>query len=995
MSKQILVLISAATLFLGVILFNQCSEKRNYELPQTVDFNFHIRPILVKNCYLCHGPDSSSREAELRLDTFADATLEREDGNYAILPGHADQSLLMSRILSDDPNEIMPPPESNLSLSEREKALLKKWIEQGAEWKPHWAFIPPTLPEVPKVQSEQLYNEIDAFVLSRLHEKKLEPAGIADKSTLARRLSFLLTGLPPKAAELDRFVADQSESAYEKMVDYYLNSPAFGERWARHWMDLVRYAETKGHEFDYPVQGAWQYRDYLIRAFNENISYDQLVREHLAGDLLSSPRWNKKNGQNESRLATMFFAMSEGKHSPVDLKIDEAERIDNIIDVTTKTFQALTVSCSRCHDHKFDPIPATDYYALYGIVKSTRFGVQDAGLGLEEVQSVEELKKVRQDISTMLAQTWMDEKNVLPAQQVSLQLAKLKSAEYMLGDFRDQSLDGWQSDGVAFGNQTTLGKAVFNSAGTKLVGLSEGKASSTFAGLGQYGALRSPNFTITDDYIGIRALGKAASIRIVIDNFQLIRNPIYGELEIRVDSESWKNFSVDVSSWKGHKAYIEIMPGYYDNHAYKLPENSFVEVEYAIKYNKQWPQIASPPQAHGQYQALKKWAAQEGEAGDIQLLQQQLQVNALPIKSIELQELIQKEEVLLHKLSQSTSSFYAAISDGFAINSPVFIRGNTQSPSNELVPRRFLSSISTVDSVFNSPGSGREELAQAILSDKNPLTARVMVNRIWHHMFGRGIVETVDNFGLQGKLPTHPALLDFLAVKFKEGGWSIKQMIKYIAMSATFQRAVAAESLQDPENLWLAGFPLRRIEAEAIRDAMLSVSGRLDTSRYGPPVAVHLTDFMQGRGRPRHSGPLDGAGRRSIYLEVRRNFLSPMMLAFDRPIPFSTFGKRNVTNVPAQSLILMNDPFVAEQAEYMARQLIKQQTLSTNDRIQWVYRRALSRAATEQELEEAKHFLKQQARAYKQSEADIHESLEVWRDYCHTVFNLKEFIYLI
>ena len=342
------------------------------------------------------------------------------------------------------------------------------------------------------------------------------------------------------------------------------------------------------------------------------------------------------------------------------------------------------------------------------------------------------------------------------------------------------------------------------------------------------------------------------------------------------------------------------------------------------------------------------------------------------------------------------SSYFAGITDGFGTDHPVFVRGNPKNPAQEKVPRRFLSSIPTEDSIFHSPGSGREELAAAINNPDNPLTSRVMVNRIWHYLFGRGIVETVDNFGLQGKLPTHPALLDFLAIKFQEEGGSIKKMIKYIVMSRTFQRAVVTgESSQDPENLWLAGFPLRRLEAEAIRDAMLTVSGSLDSTMYGPSVPVHLTDFMQGRGRPQKSGPLDGKGRRSIYLEVRRNFLSPMMLAFDRPIPFSTFGKRNTTNVPAQSLMLMNDPFVAEQAEVMAKRVIAQPDINLEERIQQIYQWAFGRRAKEEEVAQATAFLQQQAQAYQVQSEDLLQSVEVWKDYCHMIFNTKEFIYLI
>ncbi|MEM9833955.1 MAG: PSD1 and planctomycete cytochrome C domain-containing protein [Bacteroidota bacterium] len=990
--------ILATTLFLSVALFNQLSEKSTAALPPKIDFNFHVRPILVKNCYLCHGPDSSSREADLRLDTFEDATALRKGNLFAIKPGHPQTSEVIHRINSDDPNEVMPPPASNLKLSEREKAILERWIDQGAKWKPHWAFIQPTEPRIPSVKAqEEVANEIDAFVVAKLEEQELPVATIASKNTQIRRLAYVLTGLPPHPSDIKKFMNDTSLNAYEKLVDQYLNSSQFGERWARHWMDLARYAETKGHEFDYPVAGAWQYRDYLIRAFNQDISYPQLVKEHLAGDLLASPRWDEESGRNESQLGTLFLTMTEGKHSPVDLVIDESERIDNMIDVTTKTFQALTVACSRCHDHKFDPIPTTDYYALYGMMKSSRFSVTDANLTLEKVENLAELNDIKREIRKLTAQSWL-EMVPLPVQAASLQETDNPTdKDYtLLGDFRNSELSGWQSDGLAFGQRATLGEPHFDAKNQRLTYLSEGRASSRQISTGIIGALRSPNFTITEDFINVHARGKQSSVRVIIDNFQLIQNPIYGELAMEVDQPEWQNYTVDVSPWKGHIAYLEVIPGYFQGQHYHLPPEAYAEVAYAQAYNGELPPptLLADPSDHNLHATIGRWVEGSSSAADVQYLNQHLRQHPIDVPPSEISELLQRQT----KLSQSLadSAYFTGITEGFQINSPVFIRGNPKTLSEEKVPHRFLTSLSDDGIVFTSGGSSRKDLAEAIISPNNPLTFRVMVNRLWHHLFGRGIVETVDNFGLQGKLPTHPALLDYLAVKFQQEGGSIKDMIKFIVMSNTFRRAVVTDSLvsvQDPENLLLSGYPLRRLEAEAIRDGMLVVSGELDSTMFGPSVPVHLTEFMQGRGRPQKSGPLDGDGRRSIYLEVRRNFLSPMMLTFDRPIPFSTFGKRNATNVPAQSLMLMNDPMVLAQAERMAERVIAQTELNTHERIQQIYLWAFARPAREEEVNQAMAFLEQQAKAH-QSE-NISTSVSAWKDYCHTIFNMKEFIYLI
>lgn len=981
----------------GFSLF--CCEQKTSQVkvPKKVDFNFDVRPILVQNCYLCHGPDPSSRKADLRLDTFEGATALLDDGRHPIVPGNASKSELIKRIMHEDKDAMMPPPESNLELSEYEIEVLRKWIDQGAEWKSHWAFIQPELVEPEEFDSDESNNGIDNFVLEKMESKGISPSPLADKNTLIRRVSYILTGLPPTIEKVEEFVQDESPNAYKKMVDYYLGSDAFGERWARHWMDIARYAETKGHEFDFSILGAWRYRDYLIRAFNDDVPYDQLVKEHLAGDLLDTIRWNPENGINESQLGTAFYALGEGTHSPVDIRKDEADRIDNMIDVTSKAFQGLTVSCARCHDHKFDPIPTADYYALYGVMESSRFSPKPANLTYDKVKSVEEVQTLKNEIRQLIANNWTTEELEAHIARDSKQMPEPDetSREYeVIGDFRGQNLDGWKSNGLAFGHSTTLGEPVFDDSG-QLVRLDNGKASSKMLSTGIYGALRSPNFTINKDFIGLRALGNQSTIRVIIDNFQLIQNPIYGGLSKNINSEEWTDITLDVSAWKGHKAYIEILPGQYRRHIYNLPREAYVEVEYAMTYNDDWPTIPISSAPIKSKDILKDWVAQRISPDQVGVINDLLRKGQLDNRLESVDALLSKSEELTTALQDST--FFIGIDDGFGIDSHIFNRGSYQELSDEPVQRGFLS-VLPGDNSFESEGSGRLELAGAILDPGNPLTSRVMVNRIWHHLFGRGIVETVDNFGLQGKLPSHPELLDYLAIKFQNEGWSIKNMIRFIVTSKTFQREVNANpkaAKQDPTNLLLSHFPLRRLESEAIWDGLLASAGNLNDEMYGKPVMVYLTDFMQGRGRPGKSGPLDGDGRRSIYQDVRRNFLQPMMLTFDRPVPFSTFGRRNVTNVPAQSLILMNDPFVVHQAEVMARHLIELEELEQADRIKYIYSRALSRYPNEEELEKASSFIKTLAQTYQVGEQDVDGNLEVWKDYCHSVFNLKEFIFLI
>jgi len=417
-SRALIVLGVLVALGFVFLLWPSPASEARVDLPDEVDFNDHIRPLLSHNCFVCHGPDVSTREADLRLDTREHATARREEGGRAIVPGSARRSLLIQRITAADPEERMPPREANKTLSPRDIALLKRWIEQGAEYKKHWSLIPPAPPEVPPALDDG-QAAIDGFIVAELDARGLRPAPSASRAALIRRLSYVLTGLPPSPEEVRAFVEDLAPDAYATLVDRLLASPHFGERWARHWMDLVRYADSKGHEFDFTIDGTWRYRDYLIRAFNADVPYDEFVTEHLAGDLLEAPRRHPEEGFNESVLGTVFIGMGEGKHSPVDVRIDEAERIDNIIDVTTKTFLGLTVACARCHDHKFDPIPTTDYYALYSIIESTRFA-PTALLSAHTETRLDSIKALKSDIRHRLAERWLKGLEETPVRQTTL-----------------------------------------------------------------------------------------------------------------------------------------------------------------------------------------------------------------------------------------------------------------------------------------------------------------------------------------------------------------------------------------------------------------------------------------------------------------------------------------------------------------------------------------------------------------------------------------------
>ncbi len=992
-------------LFLGLIgvTFFLPEKTSTFELPEKVDFNYHIRPILATNCFVCHGNDPDSREAGLRLDTEQGAKVLLESGNHAIVAGSARKSSLITRISSENPEEQMPPPESKRTLSPREIALLELWIDQGAVWQPHWAFVKPIWPKDLAEEPRSGTKSIDALIEQKLKSNKLSAVAPAAKNALIRRASYLTTGLPPTSEEIRSFISDTSTNAFARVVDGYLDSPAFGEHWARHWMDLVRYGETMGHEFDFYIGHAWQYRDYLIRAFNTDVPYDLLVKEHIAGDLLPTKRIHTDEGFIESELGTAYFYLGEGKHSPVDPKLEESDRIENMIDVTSKTFQALTVACAKCHDHKFDPIPTADYYAMYGMLESSRIVPRPARKSPTQMSKVEQLDSIadtlRNQIATLLQKKHSLRDDTDPNASNPEYRPKPDTSFKVMVDFREGTDPGWYRDGLAFGSGPYLGQLAIDATQQTIEGVINGCVSSRVTGRGLQGSLHSPNFIIDSDYITVKARGQHGVIRIVIDNFQVIRAPLWGKLEFNVDDAAWRTYEFDLRLAQGHKAYLQFSPGQYHTHVYCIKPDDYIEVAFAVSHD------TGLNMGHAffddkeyvitkQKQALLDWVAGRASNKQAAFIDQLVQ-NLNSSELVAIQGSVKRYSDIARELYDSTS--FVGLTEGEAILSPIFIRGSRHNLSEEKIPHRFLTAVTTEEKKFPHEGSGRLQWAEAVVDQDNPLTARVMVNRIWHHLFGRGIVASVDNFGLQGALPTHPELLDFLALQFVKEGWSIKKMIRMIMLSQTFQRSTTTldkNLARDPENIYLHHFPIRRLQAESIRDGILATAGCLNTKMYGPSVPVHLTEFMTGRGKPKFSGPLDGEGRRSIYTIVRRNFMPPLMLAFDTPMPFSTFGRRNTTNVPAQSLTLLNDPFVHEQAEFWAENLIKNEA-TLEGRINSIYLSAFAREPLSEEIDAAKEFLIHQAQNYKTTLDQAADDVRIWKDYCHSVINLKEFIYLL
>lgn len=1026
-------------------------------------FERRVRPLFIEHCYECHSGEAEAVEGGLWLDSRA-GVLSGGDTGPAAIPGKPTGSLLIDAVEYGDLYQM--PPKAKLPA--HEVAVLREWVARGMPWpvdetggvvrkqnvfdidarkREHWAWQPIVEPALPEVSNETWpLDPLDRFILARLEAEQFHPAPRASPATLLRRLYFDLIGLPPPVEAVEQFTADPSPEAYRRVVDELLSSPRFGERWGRHWLDLVRYSDSRGHEFDYDIPNAWRYRDYVIRALNSDLSYDQFVTEHLAGDLLPSPRRHPDEGYNESILATGFWHLGDWVHSPVDLRKDEADRFDNAIDVFGKALLGLTVACARCHDHKFDPISQRDYYALAGFLDSsgyqqTRFETVD-----HNRRVAMELDQLRRDTGRRLGQ-WLAARAASNGRRLAQLTAgelplhaqpaiQLAPGTQVVADYDDPGTP-WLTDGPAFGAgplqpgellpsddpQAPIGEVVARGharlrpelAALKIRDGSQvdiGRAAAWGDRAGR--VLRTPVVELKSGKLHYLVRG-AARVQVVLQSHRLIHGPLHQEsfLEIPYDEEvRWIEHALP--NHVGLSAHVELSP--LDDHPLEVwmvvegieSPSSENDQPAAASALSEYNAAADPdaladalPELLERLAAGDLMSANRGSSENdlVQLLAWLVanQRNLVAANDREAAALIEqyrtRRKEIVNQLER-TSALAPTIYNGPSVDSRLLIRGNVRTPGGH-VPRRFLEAVAGGQQPAINSGSGRLELAQRVLDPSNPFPARVMVNRIWHHLMGRGLVASVDNFGVLGEPPTHPELLDHLATRFVREGWSIKQMIGTIVQSQTYQmssRDDERDRRRDPANRTWRRAEVKRLEGEAIRDALLAVSGRLDDTMYGPSVPLYLTDFLQGRGRPKKNGPLDGHGRRSIYLAVRRNFLSPMMLAFDVPQPAGPTGRRTVSNVPAQALIMMNDEFVAQQARLCAERLFAVQA-SDDARLTHLYLAVYGRQPAESERPALAAFLEQQQRAHGAAGAED-SALAAWSDLCHVIFNVKEFIYL-
>ena len=1048
-------------------------------------FESKIRPILADHCLECHSVAAGKQKGGLLLDSKW-AWETGGDSGPAIVPGNLDESLLIAAIRrTGQPVEPMPPKSA---LTPDQIALLEQWVTRGApdprakveatgslaktfdlpkRRAEHWCWQAVARPKPPAVhQATWPKSPIDSFILQRLESAGIQPALPADPRTLTRRLYLDLIGLPPTPQDLARHGVDQPGFDAAKVVDELLASPRFGEKWARHWMDLVRYAETCGHEFDYEIPNAWRYRDYLIRAFNLDLPYDAFVREHVAGDLLAEPRRNPVDQTNESVLATGFWYFHEAVHAPTDVRLDEAERMNNQIDVFSKAFQGLTVACARCHDHKFDAISTADYYALTGYLRGscrTEF-VVDPGRVREATAAAQhqlrtqaqptltanaapggafltawELVQARPDHSMpdqvalanaataskldlgqltawcrlLAAQpsapqtasgfwsTVARQPEALPglaheARQARQALERFEEETELFEDFSEGKLpSGWSTTGQAWeASGSTSTPSFLPGHPVNLPGM----ATSASVGSQHVGTLRSPTFPTPTPQIHIRMRADQVTVRIVPQNYHMV---LYSKLlfggTVRSKDEvssgdgfRWVTLDGDLVKYLGLNSYLEFVDQ--GNGHVTIDEIRFSK---GPRPPKEFPTILDRLLADGEApQSASDLAARldrlwldlvEGH-GSAEVLDWFLGQELVPMSQAkDFREVITKGAALAAKLPGP--QFATTMAQGTPEDGYISIRGNHANRGPD-VPNRYLEAFGAI------PGT-RLDLANQVTSPENPLTARVLVNRLWHQLFGRGIVPTVDDFGVLGETPSHPELLDWLARDFMEHGWSVKRSLRQIVLSSTYAQAAVANPTVDPKlianvdpvNALLHRAPVRRLTAEQIRDSVLAVSGRLDPAAFGPSIPTFRNEFMTGRGA-RPSGPLDGAGRRTVYLSIYRNFLNPMLLSFDMPNPFGPKGRRGTSNVPAQALALLNDPFVLDQAGYWASHETSSPNLAPRERIAAMLERATGQIPSPPDLDRLERFLTAQTSGYQGNSA------RAWTDLAHVVFNTKDFLYI-
>jgi hypothetical protein len=961
---------------------------------EKIDFNRDVR-LTISKCFTCHGPDTGEGIAGLRLDSFEGATKVLPSGKRAIVPGKPEESELIARIHATD-YSLMPPESSNKTLSPEEKKVLEEWIRQGAEYKEHWAFVPPTRPSLPRVKDRDwVRNEIDYFVLTVLEREGLAPADEADKRTLIRRVTLDITGLPPTLAEVDAFLKDKSANAYEKVVDRLLASPRYGERMAMDWMDYARYADSNGYQADYE-RFQWRWRDWVIEAFNKNMPYDQFTVEQLAGDMLPNATFAQK-------LATGF-----NRNHRINTEggvIAEEWRVENVIDrmeTTSAVWLGLTTGCARCHDHKYDPLTQRDFYRMFSYFNN----VPESGSGEERpVNHPPVMEAPTREQSTRLA-ALSAEIEGLDAKMNALLDANARSARDWKLDAELPSVDRGQVARFRFaeGSVTAVGKPTF---GTGRATGSVRTSNDSFLDLGNVGDFEKEQPFSFGAWVRSDRLEGSPISR--MDSGSAYRgwecSFFGGRLQAHIIN-TWPQNAIKISSksqfpvgrWahvfftydgsmkaSGFKMYIDGKPVEVnvDNDTLTGSIKTSVTTKIGRRTNSEF--------FNGEVDDFIVYSRALESAEVAKLASTHPALALLSAKSLSADE--SREVVRLWSLENDPAFARfdarrsAASEEVRAIKMAiptVMVMEEMPKPRETFVLERgqYDKHGEKVDAGL--PGflpplpkgvpNNRLGFAQWIVSDENPLTARVTVNRLWERFFGTGIVATVEDFGTRAEFPSHPELLDWLAVEFVEGGWDLKATMKTIAMSAAYRQSsvVTDEKLErDPMNRLISRGPRYRLPGEVIRDQALFVSGLLVEKQGGPSVYPYMpesvwdeTNFYGNLRNYKHATD-DGLYRRSLYTIWKRTAAPPNMLLFDVPSREACRVTRARTDTPLQALTLMNDETYVEAARVLAQRVLNEGGSTHETRLSFAFETVLARKPSAEEMRILLASLEARVRKYQ------------------------------
>jgi hypothetical protein len=979
-----------------------------------VDFGRDILPILSDKCFHCHGPDAKARKANLRFDTKEGAFRLRK-GKPVIIPGDSAASELVRRITVEDEAERMPPPESNRTLSKKQIDLLKKWVEEGAKWGQHWAFEPPRRPPVPRPPfipparggdkgGGWARTDLDAFILARLEQEGLRLSPETPRTTWLRRVTLDLTGLPPTLAEMDAFLADKSAGAYEKVVDRLLSSSRYGERMASEWLDLARYSDTHGYQMD-RYRAMWPWRDWVIRAFNHNLPYDQFITWQLAGDLLAG-------ATNEQRLATAFnrLHMQNEEGGIVEEEFRVAYVVDRVNTFGT-AFLGLTFDCTRCHDHKYDPLTQKDYYSLFAFFQN----IDESGqttyftnampvptLLMSDNATDAKLAQLRRQIQAKEKQLEEERAKAQPAFAEWLrQRPKELTLPGLVGAF---SFDEMKSNQIANsidpkrpGHAVESPKLMAGKVGNAVE--LNGENGFNFPGLGHFSRVDpfslslwvrtpsdAPRFVVVHHSKAPIDAG-SRGYELLLENGRVAfglhhmwpRNSMKVVTKTAIPAGAWTHVAVTYdgsSRAAGVRIYLDgiladleiVRDGLFKDITYeggepdlalgfRFRDNGFKggQVDEFRIYNRALTAVEAA------YLAGRREAAPTREM----LLDYFLAVVHEPARKL-------REES--HALRQQKNQTIQPIPE-------VMVMEEMARPKPAHILKRGAYDAHGERVSMNTPAAlppfpvdqprNRLGLARWLLAPDHPLTARVAVNRFWQMMFGKGLVETSDNFGSQGTPPTHPELLDFLARDFVDHGWDVKRLLKTIALSATYRQSsnVHPELLaRDPGNQLLARAPIRRLTAEMLRDQALAVSGLLTEGIGGPSVKPYQPEglWAVAMGSPhydRSRGP--DLYRRSLYTFWKRTVPHPAMVTFDAAERNVCIIRRQTTSTPLQALALLNDPQIVEAARFLGQRMLTEGGKTRAEQAAWLFRTVTARSATDREVSILARLFAEQKELFK------------------------------